>query len=429
MTMIRTTDISATKPRILIVGPQPYNKSIQSRTLDAYFRCFEHEQLAQIFSDANVPQKGHCSKLFQITDRSLLLRRISRRNKVGRLFARGELPDESVSEMKRGLIRPTRSKGGIYRFARKWIWNKKYWDTEELEAFVKSFQPNLIFLSTSLDTFVFDIAIHFAKEYKIPIVASIVDDYFFIKPRRIFLKFYHRMFKKKFLSLMQQQLFFVFESESARKAYREVFKVPSEVIYLASCTNPKRCISYIDARQNFAYFGNLTFDRGSSLIKFAKVMEKAGLKNELHVYARGSFKRSNKIPQNLKFKGFVPYEKTIELMKQYSALVFVEGFSKDVIDRIRFSLSSKVSDYLSSGKPVIAFGPEEAGSIRFFKETNSAITAQSSEELIKILSNIDGTQEEQKIIFKNAFDVSRRCFNVNEQSEKFKKIVCELIRN
>ena len=55
---------------------------------------------------------------------------------------------------------------------------------------------------------------------------------------------------------------------------------------------------------------------------------------------------------------------------------------------VRYSLSTKTSDYLCSGKPIIAYGNKESGAIRFMRDTGSAPTATSYKELVDLLSKI-----------------------------------------
>lgn len=45
------------KPKVLIVGTVPYNRNLTSRAFESYFSGWEHERLAQIFSNEKVPGK------------------------------------------------------------------------------------------------------------------------------------------------------------------------------------------------------------------------------------------------------------------------------------------------------------------------------------------------------------------------------------
>ena len=50
--------------RVLIVGTVLYNEMSTSRAFDSYFHFWEKENLAQIFSNAKAPAKGHCGTLY-----------------------------------------------------------------------------------------------------------------------------------------------------------------------------------------------------------------------------------------------------------------------------------------------------------------------------------------------------------------------------
>lgn len=49
-------------------------------------------------------------------------------------------------------------------------------------------------------------------------------------------------------------------------------------------------------------------------------------------------------------------------------LVFVESFETDQIEKVRYSLSTKVPEYMSIGKPILALGPSKIGSIEYLKD-------------------------------------------------------------
>ena len=82
-------------PRLLIVGTVPYNRQSTSRAFDAYFHEWPHDKLAQVFSNAATPLKGHCGKLFQITDAMMLRRWRSKNARVGKVWHREELNEEA----------------------------------------------------------------------------------------------------------------------------------------------------------------------------------------------------------------------------------------------------------------------------------------------------------------------------------------------
>ena len=63
------------------------------------------------------------------------------------------------------------------------------------------------------------------------------------------------------------------------------------------------------------------------------------------------------------------------------ALLHVESFDKKTIARVKYSVSTKIADSLTSGIPLFAYGPEKIASIEHLKRNGCAVIATSREEL------------------------------------------------
>lgn len=404
--------------KILIVGTQPYNKTVQSRAFDSYFHQFKKTNLAQIFSDARVPCKGHCDELFQITDYRLLKRRVNSKIKTGRLFRYDELLEE-WTDLSVKTYKP-KNRGPLYRFMRKWIWKKKYWDTLELEEFVANFSPNYIFIAFSKDFFIFDIAIHFAEKYHTKLILSIADDYVFYDAYRGHL--FNRLYRKKYLKIidkvMNMDAFCIFESEKIKKLYlNHYLNVAGEVIYIASNISPKLCEGF-DLTKDWYYFGNLEYGRYESILEIAKTLQSFNSTIKIHVYSRDIGKVKDK-SQNIILHSPVNYNKMIEIsLNDAGALLLVEGFAKKDVKMVEYSLSTKVGDSLSLGKPVIAYGHQNSGAMDFLLEQKCCFLATNKNDLSRLINDIICGLEDKEI-YLNQFGTAKKCFSLIEQSQKF----------
>lgn len=408
-------------PKILIISAQPYNESEQSRTLDSYFHGFPNENLVQIFSDSRIPQKGHCSKLFQITDAALIRRMFLKRKAAPKVFLRENLNDNTQSG-EDSFLRAPRKKTYIYRLLRKFIWKKRYWDTKELESLVHSFRPDAIFVTSSPHFFTFEMALHFSHEYRIPIIFSITDDYYFVSSKvnpvgHIYLKKYRKLIDR----VMSEKCCGVFVSEPSQEKYCSFFKIPGKVIYLSSGMAPVLLNEKIDINRPFYYFGNGGFGREESIHQFAAAMEQAGLKNELRVYGSGYKKRN--LPKLLKLCGFVQYSKIKSIEEEAGALVYLESIKDRYGGLVKYSLSTKTADYLCSGKPIIVYGNRHSGAVNFMKDHNCAPVATSFRELVQLLSSLKDGSIDTTLFAKNCYETARDCFCVEKQSANFLKFI------
>ena len=172
--------------KVLIVGTVPYNKKSTSRAFDAYFHFFEKENLAQIFSNAKAPCKGHCSTLFQITDGRMLSRWLGKKIDTGVIYNYDDLEDEwedwNLEFENKGtkkLYKAASRHTPLSHVLRGVLWRKKFWCTDKLNKWLDGFRPDCVFLAFSDDYFIPRIAIYVARRYNIPIVSCIGDDYYF----------------------------------------------------------------------------------------------------------------------------------------------------------------------------------------------------------------------------------------------------------
>lgn len=250
--------------RVLIIGTVPYNEMSTSRAFDSYFHFWEKENLAQIFSNAKTPAKGHCGTLYQITDARMLKHRFWKNMDTGRIFSYDELPDrwkDSSLEVGAGTSRLYRfgsRKSPLVYMLRKWIWKRKYWCTEKLLSWLDDFSPECVFLSFSDDFFIPQIALFVAERYNIPIVSSIGDDYYFnykfsLSPLYNIYKLLYRKLIRKVFSRNGSAIYI---GDKIRDKYNEVFGLDGKTVYLTSGIKrrPFRVIS--ETNPKISYFGN-----------------------------------------------------------------------------------------------------------------------------------------------------------------------------
>lgn len=403
---------------ILIISTQPYSLATQARTYDSYFHNFKKDNLMQIFSDAKTPNKGHCSLLYQITDKRLLKRHFYKNVITGKLFKDEFLSDDYVVDKHQKNKFSPSYKGPLYRFARKFIWKKKYWNTQELENIVDTFKPNYIFLCLSKDFFIFDIALHFSCKCHIPIILCVTDDYIFHDEYRFhpLNHLYRNLYLKEFNEVLKRTKIGIFCTNKIKDKYTKELGIKGETIYLSSDIVPIMPIN-IDLSKDWYYFGNLEYGRLNSLKSIANELFKRKSNIKLHVYSKDIKKTKTNIP-NLILHYAISYSEVKEKMQDAGALIVVEDFKKKNLNMVRYSLSTKIGDSLCSGRPIIAFGPNGAGAIDFLLENNAAYVATNNDELSELIDKIlNGFNDKE--IYNNQFKIAKDYFDVNIQSNKF----------
>ncbi len=141
----------------------------------------------------------------------------------------------------------------------------------------------------------------------------------------------------------------------------------------------------------FLYAGSLSINRFASLSEIAEGLHKALGNNYLFKLFVPSTQNTEDMRAifngyNVEFSDYIPRD---ELYKEYSksdVLVIAESFDKNFCDFTKYSLSTKLPEYMAAGKPILAFLSEQLYSHKYLSESGAAEVAADKEQLVnKIL--------------------------------------------
>lgn len=432
------------KYKILIVGTVPYNEKTTSRAFASYFTGIPRENLAQIFSNPKTPIKGHCATLYQITDQRLLYRRIHKHIDTGRIFWYDELDSEWKdnelevnSRIMSKMYRLGKKKNALMYLIRKIIWKRKYWCTEKLNSWLESFNPNCVFLSFSDDFFIPQIALYVAEKFKIPIISSIGDDYYFnynfsISP---LYHIYKLMYRALIRRVFRHDGSAIYIGEKIKDKYNFVFGLKGETVYLTSSIKRREFKAIKRNTPIISYFGNIRLGRNRSLIDIATALGKINPEFKIDIYSNESdpkYYRMFKEHPNTVFHGSIAYSEVQKRTIESDILLVVEGFRKKDVSLSRYSLSTKVADALASGVAVLAYGSSECGAIEYAKKTGAIATCTKKEDLENIIIKLLGDKTYQKELYDRSISVTENNHFLSKSTKIFQNVVnrvCEGYKN
>ena len=96
------------------------------------------------------------------------------------------------------------------------------------------------------------------------------------------------------------------------------------------------------------------------------------------------------------------------MIHRAKAVIHTESFDPVIRERVRYSLSTKISDCLASGTGMLAYGPAEAASMDYLIRNEAAFTATSPEELREVLPRLFTDEAEYRRIVENAKALARK---------------------
>jgi len=426
--------------KILLVGTVPYNTRSTSRAFNSYFNGWDKECLAQIFSNAKTPCKGHCGRLYQITDQRMLKRWFDKNVQTGVAFEFDDLPTEwtdnqlEVDKKTAKLYKLGSHKSSFIYLARKLIWRKRYWRSEKLDQWLDEFKPDCVFLSFSDDFFIPEIALYVARKYNIPIISSIGDDYYFnysfsFSPLyHVYKLNYRRLIRKVFAHKGSA----IFISDKIRDKYNDVFGLKGETVYLTSDITRHAFCPIDPMNLKVAYCGNIRLGRNEALCDIASALGKINKNYVVDVYSNENSHQYIKPlldNPNVIYHGAVPYEQVKQIMSESDILPVVEGFKKKDVDITRYSLSTKVADSLATGGNVFAYGSSECGAIEYMQNIGCGPVCTSADELEVELRKLIFDVALQEENYQKSIEITERHHNLRSSTDVFKKLVSGVVRD
>ena len=425
--------------RVLIIGTVPYRQSGTSRALDSFFHDWDNQDLHQIFSDRNMPFKGHCSSLFQITDVELIKARLSRKE-VGTIFNRNDLIDERQSQKQKAnesslisiCFKIGKKRTALTHLIRRMVWKKKYWLSKKMIEWVTCFNPECLFLSISDDFFIQDIGLYFANLFQIPIICQIDDDYIFNRKRSInpLYHLYKHMYENQIKEVMSKKTSAVYICDKIRDVYNAKYGIKGETIFLSSSIVRRPFIPINCNNPLIVYFGNIRLDRNKSLIDIANALFRINKSYYIEIYSDetdAKYIKPLKKCKNIHFCGSIPYEKVIKKTLASDLLLVVEGFSKNAIRSTKYSLSTKVADAVCSGANLFAYGTSESGAISYLKDNGCATVCCEKEGLVVALNELLKDIKIQKNNYDMSFIASKN-HDLKNNNAIFKRIITEITK-
>lgn len=419
--------------RILIIDANPYYPNTSGRVLKSYFGKTDKERLAQFYTENSRPTPDSCCTYFQITDAQLLKKRFNHKLCAHTIYDDNSAYEKENKPNKNSklfsiLYKLGKRNSSINYFLRKALWAKKYWWTKEFKEWIDNFKPSVIVLGLSDDFYLNEIAIEISDYLNIPIIACITDDYYFnnCKKWSLFFQLYKKKIRKLIRSVFKRTSSAIYISEKMKEKYENEFKLGGEVIHPFSDFYPESELNGINEKIKLSYFGNISLGRYKTLRLIGDSINTIGLNLELNIFTAETRKRiRNKLSkiQNTYIHEAISYEMVKKLMMESDLLLIVEDFGKKNLYWTRYSLSTKVSDSISSGIPVLAAGNPETGCIDFLKREDLCFVCGNKKELASsILNSI--TNNEMRCYYHNkAAQKCKSLFSLDVTTQTFELIL------
>lgn len=266
--------------------------------------------------------------------------------------------------------------------------------SNEQRKVVDNFAPQIIYtLGASVNTM--RLVNTLSKRYDIPVVIHYMDNW----PEHIqwesndLLNWYKSLLQKWHRNTLKRSKDSIVISPSMKSAYESKFGKPCFVLMNAvdiealSCT--KR--SDVDAIKHVVYAGGLHLNRWQALKDIAGAIEKSDINGVLDIYTgeAGHIYKSNFEGLPVVFHKAVSHDEIKTVYENADVLVHAEVNNDILLGYFVYSISTKIPEYLATGKPVLFYGPKEMGLYEYLRDNDVAFVASTKEELFSAFGDMD----------------------------------------
>lgn len=391
--MVKYTD-NVVYPKVLVVGINAWREDGAAHTLMDIFRCWNPENLALIYTRADLPNTDVCYHYFQISENQVIRSVLKPWMKVGRIVKNTPLNanNESDAEHER-YIKAHKKSSSLLPLLRECIWKLGNWRTKELKKFVKDFNPDIIFVPIYPTVYMGWIQKYVVKLAGKPTVCYLADDNYSYDSCQNILNYIHRYWLRQQVGPLARgckEMFVIVDKEKEDTDTR--FGTDSVILTKSIDFSKKECVS---RRHNnplkFVYTGSLIIGRDKTLSLLSDAINKIDGKAKLYIYSQTEPKEE--ILRHINnghshFCGRIGRDEVIKVLQEADVVVFAEALEGKEANVAKLSFSTKITDYIANRKCVLAIGKDYIAPIDYFRRNDAAIIANTMSEIFEQVKRI-----------------------------------------
>jgi len=425
-------------PRVLIVTVNPLSStSNNGKTYASFFTGYPKERIAQLYFHREIPSSDVCENYYRITDNDLIFNLIGKRKKLGEKVHMMTVEERLFPENINNKLK----KSSMIRLIRSILWLSLDLEKDGVKNWLDEFNPQVIFFCGGNANYLYNKVLRLSKKYNAKIIYYITDDY--VLPYfsfDIFSVINRSWTRNVFKKLCENSSLIYTIGDKMTNIYKKLFGIESKkIMNLVQVEDISKIKgNYKTNDLEFVYVGGLHSNRWKILELIGKSLERIsskGYRGRLKIYSQKTPEK--KILDRLnngdfsKFCGPLDSKGVKNTLYKADILVHVESFDSKSKRITYLSISTKIPEYMASGKCILAFGPKEVASIEYLEETKSGFIISSTDvnEIDKIMIEIFQNSEKRNFFVENAFLTVIRNHEIQSKRNEFHNDIINLLNN
>ena len=410
--------------KVLVLSISAWNSSVGMDTWPILLEGRDPDHVANICLRGETPDSKACNHYFCISENKVIKSILKRSIQTGsekEAVIQNEESNNDLNEHNTRYRRMKKHRSFATLMAREILWMLGKWKSRELYDFITEFSPDVILYS--MDVYIhFNRLCRYAKN-----ISSAKSIGFFVDDN-----FTYRQSKK-----LGDRLFRCFQRSSLKKLARQtdafwaitdMTKEEADDVFGINCTlltKPLRSAPRYEEKKpqkplKILYTGNLQIGRDRSLVKVVdalKTVNKREAAFVVDVYTKTVLDAAINRELECDFCRIHPPIPKVEVLrrqKEADILLFLEDIDGPDAKTARLSFSTKITDYLSAGKCILAIGCPDTAPMQYFMKNQAAFVATSEREIEERLTEIAGNTDLLADYAKRACDIGIKNHNKDD---------------
>ena len=378
------------QPRILVITVASWNSKVGSNTWTSLLKNYDSENIANICIRDEIPDNKICSRYFSISENKVLKSVFNRKVKTGREII-PEINEDNTEELNAHNERYQKmQKNRRYSLllARELVWKFGNWKTAELDAFLDSFKPDIILHSMEGYIHLNNIVEYAIQRTGAKAIGYIWDDNFtYQQSDNIGFKIYRFFQRISLKGLAKKTSRFFAISDMTKAEADKFFGIDCVLLTKPLSVDPVVNYGEIELPIKAVYTGKLAIGRDKSLARIIKAAEEINrdkIKIKFDIYTKTVLNDEIKSVLNCDYCQLhdpVPQAEVLKIQRNSDMMLFVEDIDGKDAKAARLSFSTKITDYLSSGKCIFAVGCRDTAPMQYFINNDAAVIATDDKEI------------------------------------------------
>jgi glycosyltransferase involved in cell wall biosynthesis len=430
-------------PQVLVINGRAINSlSNLGITFSSLFEGWPLDRIAQVHMDDSDPSPEICRRFWRLSSDDVplvnALRRIIKRNRKAILGGNATgLPRGSglaASGQRRRLAELLTSAAYAWADILPYHVESNFW------RWVEELKPDVVFSALG-GVRIMDLVLKVAKRLQIPVVPFFCDDWPSTHYRNnVFSSVPRALLLRRIRDVMEQCPVGTGGSFSLAEEYGTRYGVPFEG-FMACVETPEEFPTHpslaSDATVRIVYVGGLHLNRWQSIQEVGQASLKLrdeGVNVETTVYAPASdlaaYAKQLEMPPVLRIGGSLAAREVLPVMRNADILLHVESFDANVRQYTRLSLSTKIPQYMSTGRPILAYGPGEVASCRYIQESACGRVVGTADQslMTAVLRDLATNVSMRADLGRCGWDVARKRHSKAVVHDHFRNVLLEASR-